>query len=210
MSTTDPDRLAAHDPATDSAALAAIAQRRPDLRPAVAAHLRAYPELIEWIRQQEVGAAPANTAGEAPVPQVGASALLGSGRSTTERRRRVTTPLLVAAGVLAGAGIAVAAIVLGTSTDDDGDRDVSAQTGGGDEPGSVTPDEGASEEGSVDASESIGDWYTCDPRVIDDVASKPAVAWTATHPFSDPASPHYVAGLDERSGVSFDVRPIGG
>lgn len=78
MSTTDPDRFAAHDPATDPAVLADIAYRRPDLRPAIAAHPGAYPALLEWLAQLADPAIDAALAiraqEEAPAPPVHAPA----------------------------------------------------------------------------------------------------------------------------------------
>lgn len=92
----DADRAALLDPATDAAALASIAQRRPELGAFVATHPNAYDGLLDWLAQHG---------------DVKARAAVAGRRAATADRPRGRGPSPVAAGFITGGAVLLVALV---------------------------------------------------------------------------------------------------
>jgi hypothetical protein len=131
------------DPHTPPQALADIAERRYDLHPAIAAHPRVYPGLIQWMESVKPDAAPPApltppvTAQSTPYANAGPSAQyypISAGRPVPPPRRRGVGCWIAGCGCLTLAGLfLVVLFVLGglgsLTSSGDGDGTPSAQSG---------------------------------------------------------------------------------
>ncbi|MEZ3160502.1 hypothetical protein AB1K54_08115 [Microbacterium sp. BWT-B31] len=109
---------ALHDPATDAATLAAIAQAHPEFADAVARHPNTYPELREWALR----AAAAPAAATAATPAAAAAAITGTkadpdaaSRGAGSRRRILIGGAVLGGLLLLGGGVGIAVAVSSAS-----------------------------------------------------------------------------------------------